>query len=455
MSSLEPLDGEEVPSIADAEAADIVAPPTAAVPPPDAEAEYEAFVRQHLWRNYAGNYLHGMLGMTGFRLVNAPTFLPAYLHLVSGSNFVVGLGLALQQVGGVISPIFAGTKIEHREKVMPAAVVMGSLGRVAILGMALAGWFLTGQALVATLLGFIFMFGVFMGAQRVVFSLLMSKVVPLELRGRLQAWRNATGGLIAAGLAYLAGRYFIGPNLFGNGYSTTFLCAFALTSLGLWALQVMLREPATPTRRAQAKFMDRLREAPDLIRQDKSYGWFLAVQMLATAGRIATPFYILYVGQQMHLDGKLLGLLSLAFLGADTVSNLVWGYLGDKTGFRLVLLISLVGWIAATLLLMSGTTATNLILLSFFGLGAAQAGYMMAAQTMILEFGTRQDLPMRIAVSATAESITATLGPLAGGLVAGVLGYTVVFGASLAFLVAGLVVLMIFVREPRRATVAA
>jgi MFS family permease len=156
----------------------------------------------------------------------------------------------------------------------------------------------------------------------------------------------------------------------------------------------------------------------------------------------------------MSLDGKLLGLLSLAFLGADTVSNLVWGYLGDKTGFRLVLLISLVGWIAATLLLMSGTTTTSLILLSFFGLGAAQAGYMMAAQTMILEFGTRQDLPMRIAVSATAESITATLGPLAGGLVAGALGYTVVFGASLGFLVAGLVVLSIFVREPRRAGVA-
>jgi MFS family permease len=48
----------------------------------------------------------------------------------------------------------------------------------------------------------------------------------------------------------------------------------------------------------------------------------------------------------------LLGLLSFAFLGADTAANLVWGYLGDKTGFRLVLLISLLGWIGATLLLL-------------------------------------------------------------------------------------------------------
>lgn len=43
------------------------------------EAEYDRFVWANLRRNYIGHYLHGMLGMTGFRLVNAPTFLPAYL----------------------------------------------------------------------------------------------------------------------------------------------------------------------------------------------------------------------------------------------------------------------------------------------------------------------------------------------------------------------------------------
>ena len=412
------------------------------------EAEYEAFVWRNLRRNYLGNYLHGMLGMTGFRLVNAPTFLPAYLHAVSGSNAIVGLGLALQQVGGVISPIFGATKIEHRKKVMPAALWMGGLGRLAILGMALAGWLLSGQPLVWALLFFIFMFGVFMGAQRVVFSLLMSKVIPLSRRGRLQAWRNATGGLIAAVLAYFAGKYFIGANLFGNGYSTTFILAFALTTAGLWALQLLLKEPEPPTTRPRARFRDRLREFPTLIAQDRAYGFFLLVQMLATSARIATPFYILYVGKVVGTDGATLGLLSFAFLGADTASNLVWGYLGDKTGFRLVLILSIAGWIAATLLLIN-VHEVWAIFLAFAGLGAALSGYMMAAQTMILEFGDRDDLPMRIAVSATAESITATAGPLIGGLVAEAFGYTVVFGASLGFLAAGLVILLVAVRDPR------
>ena len=91
------------------------------------------------------------------------------------------------------------------------------------------------------------------------------------------------------------------------------------------------------------------------------------------------------------------------------------------------------------------------IFAAFALLGASLSGYMMAANTMILEFGSRDDLPMRIAVSATAESITATAGPLIGGVVAEIYGYNAVFLASLGFLAAAFVVLVTAVREPRAA----
>jgi MFS family permease len=73
---------------------------------------------------------------------------------------------------------------------------------------------------------------------------------------------------------------------------------------------------------------------------------------------------------------------------------------------------------------------------------------------MILEFGSRDDLPMRIAISATAESITATIGPLVGGALADLLGYDVVFGISLGFLAVALVILIGVVKEPRTARLA-
>ena len=208
-------------------------------------------------------------------------------------------------------------------------------------------------------------------------------------------------------------------------------------------------EPEPPTTRAQTPFFERLKDFPRLISQDRGYMFFLIVQMLSITGRMATPFYILYVSTTIELTGANIGLLSLAFLGADTLSNLVWGYLGDKTGFRVVLISSLVIWIAATVLLMN-VHEVAAIFVAFFGLGAAQSGYMMSAQTMILEFGSRDDMPMRIALSSTAEGIMASAGPLVGGIMAATLGYESVFGTSIAFLAAGLLLLLFMVREPRK-----
>jgi len=413
------------------------------------ESEYEAFVWANLKRNYLGHFLHGMLGMTGWRLVSAPTFLPAYLHAVSGSNSMVGLGLTLQQLGGVVTPVIGAANVEHRAKVVPAAMWMGGLARAAVLGMAACGWLLRGQALVGGLLSMMFMFGIFMGAQRVVFQVLLAKLVPLARRGRLQAWRNAAGGLIAALMAYAAGKYLIGPNLFGLGYPLTFLAAFITTSLGISFFRILVREPIPPTLAKRAPLKERLADFPRLLAGNSDFSKFLVVQMLATAGRIATPFYVIYVGQTIGMSGGTLGLLSLAFLGADTLSNLVWGYTGDKTGFRQVLLAALLVWVAATLLLMT-VHATPAIVLAFFGLGAAQSGYQMSAQTMVLEFGLREDIPMRLGLSTTAEGLMASLAPVAGGLVADRLGFPAVFAASIAFLLAALVVLP-GMQEPRRA----
>jgi len=120
--------------------------------PADAEEAYEKFVWDNLPRNFAGHFLHGMLGMTGFRIFNAPTFLPAYLHLISPPGFsslIVGGGQALQSLGAIFSPVVGAAQVEHRKKVLPVSMLMGTLMRVQILLIALAAWFLHGPLLVA------------------------------------------------------------------------------------------------------------------------------------------------------------------------------------------------------------------------------------------------------------------------------------------------------------------
>ena len=74
---------------------------------------------------------------------------------------------------------------------------------------------------------------------------------------------------------------------------------------------------------------------------------------------------------------------------------------------------------------------------------------MNSNQNIIVEFGARDDLPMRIAVLNTATSLMQALGPILGGLIAHGASFTALFGLSIAVL-AGAVVTMFFVDEPRK-----
>lgn len=423
----------------------------------EADAAYDKFVEDNLRRNYIGHFMHGMLGMTGFRLVNTPTFVPSYIHSISGSDFWVGIGTSLQQLGMIVSPIVGASQVEHRKKIMPISVTLGLLMRVQILGLAISGWFMAGPPALFFVLLFLFLLGLFQGPQRVAFQLLLAKVIPIRLRGRLQAWRNLIGGLIAALLSYYAGTWLIAEHVWGNGYATTFFVSFVLTSLGLSALQIMMREPEPPTVRERKRLRERVKDFPALIRDDKGFAWFMVARTLVMGSRIAQPFFPLYaatvlgVSQDMHPAefGLMLAALSVAYMGADTITNLVWGYLSDRQGFRSTFLFSTaINIVGIASLMLCNSIETFAI--AFFLIGAGQSGFQMSTSNIVLEYGHPHDVPMRMALSNTAEGAAGALAPLLGAGLVVLLGYVASFWAAIATMAVALVIAIWKMDEPRR-----
>jgi MFS family permease len=411
-----------------------------------AEAAYHAEVEKNLARNYAANLAHGLLGQTGFRLVTAPTFVPAYIFLLSGSEFAVGLALAAQWLGNALSSTLGATLIEHRKRVLPMGLLIGWGMRAGVLGLALSGYFLPAHWALIFACVFLGLFGFFNGIQAVIFNYLMAKVIPLRLRGRLTGFRNFAAGFTASGVAYVGGKYFVEAHALGNGYATTFLVAFVLTSVGL-SMLMMVREPEPPEVRARTSLVLRLREIPDLLRRDPELTRFYLASAAAALGTLAVPFYILYAGRTIGLSGTNLGVLSTAFLLAQTGTNLFWGALADRAGNRLVFLLSTGIWALSTLALMGTDTLAGLAVV-FAGLGAGQGGFQASTQNIILEFGTREDLPMRIAMLNTATSFMNAVGPLLGGFIAHAISFTAVFWISILTLALSFV-MMLFIAEPR------
>jgi MFS family permease len=90
------------------------------------------------------------------------------------------------------------------------------------------------------------------------------------------------------------------------------------------------------------------------------------------------------------------------------------------------------------------------LLVVFAALGAGWGGFMMSSQNLVLEFGSREDLPMRIAVSNATSEAVGVVGPIAAGLLAESVSYVPVIAIAIAFQVAAFATMLFLVDEPRR-----
>ena len=414
-----------------------------------AELEYQTQIQQDLPRNFVVHLVHGMLGQTGFRLVNTPTFVPAYILLLSGgSDFAVGLALALQALGSTLTPMISANLVGHRQRVLPMGILTGGAMRLSVLALALAGFFLPQNLALYAVIASLGLFGLFAGMQTVVFQTLLSKVIPVSNRGKLTGLRNFLAGITTAVVAWYGGHYLLGEPPTVIGYSWIFLISFGLTSAGLLFL-ALVREPVPPTVAARQGLWQQLGSVPHFLRQDPQFRHYVVARALTTMGRMALPFYILYAGASIGFSGQTLAVLTIAFTLAATLSNLVWGALADRSGFRVVFLGSVLLWITATLALLLSQEYWAVILV-FVGIGAAQEGFRIAAMNMTLEFGHRDQLPLRLGIANSSAEAAGALAPLLGGILATLLGYESVFLAATAFLSAGALLLILRVPEPRQ-----
>ena len=414
----------------------------------------------HLTRNTLVQLAHGLFGQTGFRLVAAPTFLPAYLFLLSGSDFVVGLARSLQGVGTVVTPLIGASLIGHRKRFLGVTLASSCLMRMQILGLAVSGFLFgavhdgadggndTAVLAVAGIILFLALMGFFQGISQVTMNALRAKVIPINRRGIVSGARHFLAGLSSAAVSYAAGAYLIDANVLGNGYASVFLLAFGITAIGLFAL-ALTREPTATSLRPRATTMETLRAVGPILREQPAFRRFFYAHALGSCGRMALPFYVLFAGTRMELTGATLGLLTTVWMLTSSTTNLVWGYMADRRGYKIVMVATLACWTASHVQLLFVEDLTGMIVF-FVLMGTASGGFNQSGQNMVLEFGRLEDIPIRLAASGSAVNLVAVVGPFVGGLVVAATGYVSLFVTTIALQVIALATIIIAVPEPRR-----
>jgi MFS family permease len=397
-------------------------------------------------RNARVLFVHSLFGQTGFRLLQAPTFFPTYLSLLTGSEAAVGLARAVQSTGMFLSPFFGVGAVQSRSRVKGLLLSFGGAMRLQLLLLGLIALLLPRSLATVLVWPVVFLWGACSGLQMVVFNFVLAKSVPTRARGRLLGARSMVSGLTLIGVSAAAGA-LLERYGFPRGYGLAFLLAFVLTSAGLASLR-WLDEPETTELAPPPGARSLLHSVPRLLRSDPGWARFVGAHVLASAARGALPYYVLLVGERHEASGSLLAGLTIAYSVSQALVSLVWGVLGDRRGFGRVLGLSLLLWMAGSALALSRSHDLVAAYAVFVLVAAGFAGHLLASQALALEFGREGDRALRIAASSSLGELVGTLGFVAAGLLAELVSIEAVLVLSIVLQAVGWT-LVVTLRDPR------
>ena len=210
-------------------------------------------------------------------------------------------------------------------------------------------------------------------------------------------------------------------------------------------------------RKSPLPFRDHLREAFHFLKRDRNYRRYFIVRVLWMTTVMALPFYSAYGITVLGMEQAMVGVFVTIWMFCSAVSNLLWGYLGDRYGNTVVIVLA--GLLAATVPLVALASAVvlraglpeaaqYLFLLTFAFNGLSFHGRQIGDTVYLLEISPSANRPTYIGLANTLVSPLAFL-PAVAGVVARGISYEFLFLLVMVTGVVGFRVALGLV-EPRR-----
>ena len=438
-------------------------------------------------RNFVLGIVTGAFINLGMAFFDPFTVLPLFVSKLGGSALLIGLVSALHGVGWFFPQVFASRLAATRPFLMPmyrwvSVLRVLALAGVVIVVMAadparpepLLGGFLA-LLLLAHLAG---------GFSAIPFLEVTSKTIPVTSRGRYFGTRRLIGGSAGVGAGILVGlvlnqrdegtwfsERFLGAvrplvartDLFGHefpgDFGVLFLFGWISMTLGMLAFAFAGEPPAIVVQKS-ARLLDHLRAGFALLKEDVDYRLFYVARICWQFTAMTFPFYASYAFTDLRFSENTIGLFLSVWVGSGVLSNYVWGRLLDRSGNKIVLLVTailsalppatilVVERLAGASLELGGTKLLLVMSATFFVNGFIRSGRIISNVTYLLEFAPQDKRPLYVGFM-NSFSFPLMLSPLVGGVILQIFDIRVLFSTSLVFALANILV-STRLREPRR-----
>jgi MFS family permease len=216
---------------------------------------------------------------------------------------------------------------------------------------------------------------------------------------------------------------------------------------------VAVREPISTESAPATPLSEYLSRIPALLGRDPNLTWFLAARAFGMVGAIGSAFYTVYALGAWEAPPAQAGVFTTLLFVGQMAGNAVLGWLADRRGHRLVIILGLGAVLTGNLIAVAASS------LGVFGLVFVMLGVQLAAMNVsnlnvMLEFAPGPAAqPTYVGLGTTLLAPVAFGAPIAAGLLADARGFVAVFVVAAVAASVALALLLTRVRDPRASAV--
>ncbi len=292
-------------------------------------------------RNFVLNLLEGAFYTSSGPLISGQTVLPALVVKLGGSNVAVGAVSVVMWVGLFLPQVFSARYVETLPWKKPWAIRFGAAQRVMVLLLCLS-LFAFGENHPATALLLFFIFytlnQILLGVTTPGWFDMFAKMTPTRKRGRLVGIRSSLGGT-GAFCCGLILTWLLAHVAFPNNVAIAAALAFVLQGLSLLVQTFLIETEPSPVVDRRLLFAY-LRELPHVLRTNKAFATFLVAAIFQVLAATPAGFYTVYALSEFQADEIVVGTFTLAMVLAQVTASFGIGFLADRYGNKLALVIA-------------------------------------------------------------------------------------------------------------------
>lgn len=363
------------------------------------------------------------------------TVLPGLILFVGGSQTDVGIlttiTIGIPLISQLLFAGFLSTKV-----VKKPFLLSGIYMRVfAYLGVGVTLFLMEGlssQYIILAVFFWMFLFSISGAFAGISYTDILGKSITGSTRKKffiLKQFLNSTGLLIAAIIA----REFLKEFSYPQNYQVMFIAAGSLLFVASIGFTTIKEEPSNIDPKT-VTLKERLSSIKSIIKKDKNLLNFVIASNLIGLTLTLIPFYVVLAKNSFNISESDIGNYLLLQIIGMVISNLVWGKVVKKGGFKRLLYTTaiLFGIIPLLAILAAFNLSAVYYSIIFFINGAALSVYKITKEGVVIEISNEVNRAMYRGIFGTFNLIPAIF-PLIYGLLLSFLGFIPVFTLAAFF----------------------